>query len=100
MCSTEVLLADAARRSKVNQGRREPDANPFASAGGPSENQAMDAAAYQLIRPALDPRLIDRGLRVLVGGPEQAPGIPTRGSPAEITERLSGFLAYAQTIEL
>lgn len=59
----------------------------------------MDAA-YQLIRPTHDPALVNRGLRVLVGGPEQAPGIPTRGTPDEITDRLAGFLAYAQTIQL
>lgn len=59
----------------------------------------MDAA-YQLIRPTHDPALVNRSLRVLVGGPEQAPGIPTRGTPDEITHRLAGFLAYAQTIQL
>ncbi len=59
----------------------------------------MDSA-YQLIRPLHDPTLVNRGLRVLVGGPEQAPGIPTRGTPDEITAKLSGFITYAQSIHL
>jgi ribosomal protein S18 acetylase RimI-like enzyme len=54
----------------------------------------------QLLRPYEDPRLVDRGLRVLVGGPEQVPGVPVRGSADEISERLNGFLSYAQTIGL
>jgi ribosomal protein S18 acetylase RimI-like enzyme len=54
----------------------------------------------QLIRPHHDPSLVDRGLRVLVGGPEQSPGIPTRGTPEEITEKLDGFITYAQSIHL
>jgi ribosomal protein S18 acetylase RimI-like enzyme len=54
----------------------------------------------QLLRPYDDPRLVDRGLRVLVGGPEQAPGVPVRGSADDISERLNGFLSYAQTIGL
>ena len=59
----------------------------------------MDAP-FQLIRPHHDPSLVDRGLRVLVGGPEQAPGIPTRGNPDEIAEKLAGFITYAQSIHL
>jgi len=55
---------------------------------------------FQLIRPHHDPSLVDRGLRVLVGGPEQAPGIPTSGNPDEITEKLDGFITYAQSIHL
>ncbi len=54
---------------------------------------------YPLIRPA-EPEMVTRGLRVLVGGPEQMPGIPVRGNLEEITEKLNGFLAYAQTIRL
>jgi mycothiol synthase len=59
----------------------------------------MDAP-FQLIRPHHDPNLVNRGLRVLVGGPEKAPGVPARGSPNEIAVRLDGFLAYAQSIHL
>jgi mycothiol synthase len=59
----------------------------------------MDAP-FLLIRPHHDPSLVNRGLRVLVGGPEQAPGIPLRGDPDEITVKLDGFLAYAQSIHL
>jgi len=55
---------------------------------------------FQLVRPYEDARLVDRGLRVLVGGPEQAPGVPIRGSVDEISERLNGFLSYAETIHL
>jgi mycothiol synthase len=59
----------------------------------------MDGS-YQLIRPNDNPGLVDRGLRVLMGGPEQAPGVPVRGLVEEISERLKGFLSYAQTIHL
>ena len=58
----------------------------------------MDAP-FLHIRPD-DPDLVQRGLRVLVGGPEQAPGIPLRGNPDEITTKLDGFMAYAQSIHL
>jgi mycothiol synthase len=59
----------------------------------------MDAP-FQLIRPQQDANLVNRGLRVLVGGPEKAPGIPVRGAPDEITTKLDGFLSYAQSIHL
>jgi len=43
-----------------------------------------------------------RGLRVLVGGPENAPGVGggTRGWTAEMKGRLEGFLTYARSISL
>jgi ribosomal protein S18 acetylase RimI-like enzyme len=37
---------------------------------------------------------------VLVGGPEAAPGSSARTSDREVTEKVEGFLAYAQTINL
>ncbi|HEY4328384.1 MAG TPA: hypothetical protein VGN88_01510, partial [Phycisphaerae bacterium] len=57
---------------------------------------------FQVVRPrgSGDEALVMRGLRVLVGGPEVAPGVPGGGDPAAIDERIAGFLAYAQTIKL
>jgi len=59
---------------------------------------------YNIIRPTgrnvVDEALVLRGLRVLVGGPERSPGMPVRGNLEEVTEKVEGFLAYAQTIKL
>lgn len=49
---------------------------------------------YRLVRP--DEGLALRGLRVLIGGPESAPGVPARGNAGEIQVKLEGFLAYAR----
>jgi ribosomal protein S18 acetylase RimI-like enzyme len=63
------------------------------------QNPAMDPPAfpYLLVRP--DDALAHRGLRVLVGGPEAGPGLPLHGG-TDVSERLQGFLAYAQSIHL
>jgi mycothiol synthase len=53
---------------------------------------------FRLIRPS-DETMVMRGLRVLIGGPEVAPGKPTH-SGADTTEKIDGFLAYAQSIRL
>ena len=44
--------------------------------------------------------MVMRGLRVLVGGPERAAGVPARRSVAEVDEKLQGFLAYAQSVHV
>src|SRR4051812_34480411 len=68
----------------------------------------MGSLTFILHRP--DASLAMRGLRVLVGGPETAPGVPqsaagiggriSSATLAEIQEKVDGFLAYAQTIRL
>src|SRR4051812_32947728 len=65
---------------------------------------------FHMVRPTgegeADKALVLRGLRVLVGGPEEEPGVPAGGaagggsSLAEINDKVNGFLAYAQTIQL
>jgi ribosomal protein S18 acetylase RimI-like enzyme len=62
------------------------------------DNQAMDLP-YQLVRPESD-ALALRGLRVLVGGPEAAPGSCAGMPDHEVTEKVTGFIAYAQSIGL
>ena len=54
---------------------------------------------FRLIRPT-DDSMVMRGLRVLVGGPESAPGRPQRGSASEIQQKVDGFTSYATTIHL
>ena len=53
---------------------------------------------YRLVRP--DEALALRALRVLIGGPERAPGEPVGGTPDDIQTKLDGFLAYSRTIHL
>ncbi len=55
---------------------------------------------YHVVRPAQDPQLALRGLRVLVGGPESAPGMCAHSADGEVTDKVSAFLAYAQSINL
>jgi ribosomal protein S18 acetylase RimI-like enzyme len=55
--------------------------------------------AYRLMRPESEAWVM-RGLRVLVGGPEKLPGVPVKGRVNEITEKVDGFLAYAQTAQV
>ncbi len=49
---------------------------------------------YRLIRPGEAGAL--RGLRVLIAGPETAPGMPARGNAPDTQAKLDGFLAYAR----
>ena len=62
------------------------------------EASPPSAFRYHLIRP--DAAMAQRGLRVLVGGPEAGPGVPLHGGKAEVQERVEGFLAYANSIHL
>ncbi len=54
---------------------------------------------YMLMRPA-DRAAATRGLRVLMGGPEQGPGTHGAGREEEIAGRVEGFLAYADSVGL
>jgi mycothiol synthase len=55
---------------------------------------------HRLVRPGNDAQLALRGLRVLVGGPESSPGVCARSGDREVTDKVSAFLAYAQSINL
>lgn len=60
-----------------------------------------ERGSFRLVRP--DSPWAMRGLRVLVGGPERAPGVPLGGGTARVPEidlQVEGFLAYARSISL
>ena len=85
-------------------GGRWPGMNgAFDSHGAGGHNSRMDTR-YRLVRPTgggeAEAGLVLRGLYVLVGGPERAPGVPLRGDVREMKEKVEGFLAYAATIKL
>jgi len=59
----------------------------------------MSVPHFQLVRPQ-ETQLALRGIRVLVGGPEAAPGSSAAASDHEVSEKVSNFLTYAKTIHL